>query len=846
MAKNLMIVESPAKAKTIEKFLGKDFKVKSSFGHIRDLEKGNAAIDVEKGFEPKYVVPPEKSKTVKELKEAASKVDEIWLATDEDREGEAISWHLCEVLDLDPEKTKRIVFREITKPAIQQAIKEPRTIDLHLVNAQQARRVLDRLVGFELSETLWRKVKGKLSAGRVQSVAVKLIAEREREINAFQAEAFFKIQAIFKVKDDQGRVFDMKAELSDKIDTQPAAKAWVEACKGAKFSVHNIEVKPATRKPAPPFTTSTLQQEASRKMGFGVKRTMSAAQKLYEAGLISYMRTDSVNLSETAQQALLAQIQKEFGEQYVQPRKYATKSASAQEAHEAIRPSYPERPSIDEGDRDMQRLYELIWKRAMASQMADAKLERTVVDIAVSAHPKDFLTAQGEIIKFDGFLKLYIEASDDEQEEDKNASSLLPPLTVGQPLDLNQLTATERYTKPPARYTEASLVKKLEELGIGRPSTYAPIITKIMEEGRGYVIKENREGTPRSYAVITLANDKVTEEVKTEMTGAISNRLVPTDMGLVVTDFLNEHFPQIMDYYFTADIEKQFDVIAEGDLMWNKMIGEFYGPFHQTVEVTMDNAGRARGRRELGKEEGTGLTILTQMTRFGPVVQIGTKEELGEDDKPRFANLRPGQSIETITLEEALELFKLPRTLKPYKGKEVSIASGRYGPYIKHGDTFISLPKSDDPLSITETRAHELIDAKLIEDQPIATYEGHPITKGKGRFGPFIKWNGLFVNIPKRFDPDDLAVNDALDLLKAKIEKEANKYIKQWDKEKIALENGRWGPFIRKGKKAISLPKIDGQKITAEIAAELTLEEVKELIEGNIPDTVKKRVESAT
>lgn len=842
MAKNLLIVESPAKAKTIEKFLGKDFKVKSSFGHIRDLDKGNNAIDVANNFEPKYIVSPEKKKTVKDLKEAAKSAEEVWLATDEDREGEAISWHLCEVLGLDPEHTKRIVFHEITKPAIQKAIKEPRRVDLNLVNAQQARRVLDRLVGFELSETLWRKIKGKLSAGRVQSVAVRLVAEREREINNFVPEAFFKIQATFKVKDDSGKIYDLKAELPSKIDTQPAARKWIEACVGTTFTVDNIDVKPATRKPAPPFTTSTLQQEASRKLGFNVKRTMSAAQKLYESGYISYMRTDSTTLSETAQSAILTQIRKDFGEQYMQPRQYASKSANAQEAHEAIRPTYPENPSISDGDRDMERLYDLIWKRAVASQMADAKLERTQVNIAVAAHPGDFLVAKGEVIKFDGFLKLYIENLDDEPEEE--GSTILPPLKEGQKLDLNELTGTERYTKPPARYTEAGLVKKLEELGIGRPSTYAPTISKIMEEDRGYVVRENRPGVERAYSVIRLSDKKITEETKTEITGAISNRLVSTDMGLLVTDFLSENFPIILDYNFTADIEKQFDIIAEGKLVWNKMIAEFYGPFHQTVEETLDNASRVKGRRDLGIDPATGKTILTQMSRFGPVVQIGSREELGEDEKPRFANLRPGQSIETLTLEEALELFKLPRTLEPYHGKEVIIGAGRFGPYVKHGEQFISLPKGEDPLTITDERAHEIIDARLHEDRPIATHQGKPVTKGKGRFGPFIKWEGIFVNIPKKYDPDHLTPSQINELLVAKLEKEANRFIQQWEKEKITIENGRWGPFIRKGKKAINIPKIDGERMSAEVAAQLTLEEVKEIIEGAIPDSVKKKMES--
>ncbi len=840
MAKNLMIVESPAKAKTIEKFLGKDFKVKSSFGHIRDLEKGNGAIDIANGFQPKYIVSPEKKKTVKDLKDAAKSAEEIWLATDEDREGEAISWHLCEVLGLDPAKTKRIVFREITKPAIQQAIKEPRLVDLNLVNAQQARRVLDRLVGFELSETLWRKVKGKLSAGRVQSVAVKLVAEREREINNFSTEAFFKIQAIFKVQDPGGKVYEFKAELPEKIDAKPTAKKWIESCLNADFKVDKVEVKPATRKPAPPFTTSTLQQEASRKLGFNVKRTMSAAQKLYESGYISYMRTDSVNLSETAQKGILAEISKSFGPSYVQPRQYTSKNQNAQEAHEAIRPSYPENPTIDDGDSDMIRLYDLIWKRAVASQMAEAKLERTVVDISVSTHKNEFLVAKGEVIKFDGFLKLYTENQDDEPEDED--STILPPMTKGQSLQLKEMTGTERYTKPPARYTEAGLVKKLEELGIGRPSTYAPTISKIMEEDRGYVIRENRPGVERAYAVITLADKNIKEEVKTEITGAISNRLVPTDMGLLVTDFLNDNFSEVMDYGFTAEIEKQFDIIADGDLIWNKMIETFYGPFHQTVEETLEGAARVRGRRDLGIDPTTGQTILTQMTRFGPVVQIGSREEMAEDQKPRFASLRPGQSIETITLEEAVELFKLPKTLSSYLDQEVMIGVGRFGPYVKHGEAFISIPRGEDPLEITDERAREIIDAKLFEDRPIATYKDKPVTQGKGRFGPFLKWEGTFVNIPKRIDPDTITKQQVMELLEAKLEKEANRYIQQWEKEKIAIENGRWGPFIRKGKKSIGIPKIDGERMPQEVAAQLTLEEVKEIIEGGMPDSVKKKM----
>lgn len=839
MAKNLLIVESPAKAKTIEKYLGKDFTVRSSFGHVRDLEKDGMGIDLENNFRPKYVISPEKKKVVKELKDWVKKVNDVWLATDEDREGEAIGWHLCEVLGLDEEKTKRIVFHEITKPAIQKAIESPRTLDINLVNAQQARRVLDRLVGFSLSELLWRKIKGKLSAGRVQSVAVKLIVEREREINAFTAQAFFRVVAEFEVTDDTGAIKKFKAELPERYDREEDALTFLEACKNAVFTVGLVETKPARKKPAPPFTTSTLQQEASRRLGFSVNRTMRTAQRLYEEGWITYMRTDSTNLSQTAISAIAGHVASQFGDRYVQTRQYSTKNTTAQEAHEAIRPTYIERMHASD-DADMQRLYELIWKRSIASQMADAELERTKAKILISTRPDDRLDAEGEVLKFDGFLKVYM-AAKEEDEEDEQAG-MLPPLTEGQVLKLGKMEALESYTRPPARYTEALLVKKLEELGIGRPSTYAPTITKIMEEGRGYVVKESRPGVERKLRTLTLHNGSITATEKTEMTGATSNRLYPTDMGMLVTDFLSQHFDEIMDYRFTAEIEKEFDVIAEGNLEWHKMIAEFYGPFKVGLEHTKENAERAKGKRILGVDEGTGHTILVQMTRFGPAVQIGTKEEVGEEGKPRFAGLKPGQSMESITLEDAIELFKLPKQLGEYKDLEVSVHAGRYGPYVKFGEAFVSLPRGTDPMSVDLEQAIALIEAKAEQDRPIGEYEGKPITKGKGRFGPFVKWDGIYVNIPKKYDPDHLSIEDAHTLIAAKVQKEANRFVQQWPSDKISIENGRWGPFIRYKKKSIALPRINGNRITSEQAALLTLDEVKQIIAGEVPKSVEKKV----
>lgn len=839
MPKNLLIVESPAKAKTIEKYLGKDFTVKSSFGHVRDLEKGDSAVDVDNGFKPKYVVTPEKRKVVKELKGWVKKVDEVWLATDEDREGEAISWHLCQILGLDEHETKRIVFREITKPAIQNAIQTPRQVDLNLVNAQQARRVLDRLVGYELSGILWKKVKGNLSAGRVQSVAVKLVVERERAIQAFDPKGYFKLSAVFKVRNEQGKWVNLKADSSQRYDSEADAMAFLQKCVGAQFPIKAIDVKPLKRKPTAPFTTSTLQQEASRKLGFSVNRTMRVAQTLYESGLITYMRTDSTNLSETAVTAIANEIEKNYGQNYVKTRKYKSKSANAQEAHEAIRPTYVERQQVSP-DRDEQRLYELIWKRTVASQMAEAILEKTTVRIGVSTIPDAQLNAVGEVLKFDGFLKVYLE-SKDEDEEDDAVEGMLPPMKVGQELNLDKLTALERYTRAPARFTEASLVSKLEELGIGRPSTYAPTISKIMEEKRGYIIKGNREGEDKDYVLLELQDNEIKQLTKTEKAGAIKNRLMPTEMGITVAEFLDQYFDDIMDYSFTAGIEKDFDEIANGKRDWASMLKEFYQPFHANVEETLENAERPTRERILGSDPETGLTVLVRMSRNGPVVQMGKPEEIGEDEKPKYANLQPGQLLDSLTFEEALKLFTLPKVLGTYKEEEVSVGAGRYGPYVRVGSTYVSIPKGEDPFQVNFERAMELIKEKEKADAPIGTYKGLPITKGKGRFGPFLKWNNLYVNIPRRIDPELITLDECYELIEAKVEKEANRYIHQWESEKIAVENGRWGPFIRFGKKSVKIPKIDGEKVTAEKAKEFTLEQVKAFIEEEIPGAFEKK-----
>ena len=834
MPKNLLIVESPAKAKTIEKILGKDFEVKSCYGHIRDLEKAGMGIDLEKNYKPRYIVPEDKQKVVKDLKALSRKSGEVWLATDEDREGEAISWHLCEVLGLDPKTTKRIVFHEITKPAIQNAVQNPRTVDMNLVNAQQARRVLDRIVGFELSPVLWRKisVRNNLSAGRVQSVAVRLIAEREREINAFVAQSNFKIEAWFTAKDSNDKNISFKAEGS-KFSSAEDAESFLKSCVGAEFSVSDIQVRPGKRSPAPPFTTSTLQQEASRKLGYGVSRTMLLAQRLYESGYITYMRTDSVNLSDTALGDLTRTIKDKFGDKYHQFRKYKTKSESAQEAHEAIRPTYMSNESVN--DPDTRRLYELIWKRTMASQMADAELERTIAKINISTNQEE-LTAQGEVLKFEGFLKVYREDRDDDETQDE-AEGMLPPLTTGQHLPLREMKAVEKFSRPLPRYTEASLVKKLEELGIGRPSTYAPTISTILK--RGYVEKREKEGTLREFRVFVLEKDRITKVVDHETTGAEKSKLFPTDLGLVVTDFLKQYFDDIMDYSFTARIEEEFDEVAEGKMKWNKMIDDFYNPFKKDVEKTIETAERVKGERELGIDPISGKPILARMGRYGPMVQIG---QANENEKPHFAALKKGQSIETISLDEALDLFKLPLTLGEYEGEEVYVNMGRFGPYVKWGEHFISLPKGEDPLEVDMERAVELIVQKQEADAPVAMYDGKPVTKGRGRFGPYIKWNDMFINVPKRYNFDDLSDSDINELVEAKIRKEANRYIQQWPEEKIAIENGRWGPFIRFGKKMLKLgKKADDTKYSATELAALTLDDVRKIIETQMPDAFVKK-----
>ncbi|MFN8247977.1 MAG: type I DNA topoisomerase [Ferruginibacter sp.] len=837
MAKNLLIVESPAKAKTIENILGKDFEVKSCYGHIRDLEKNDMGIDINRNFTPKYIVPAEKEKVVKDLRALAKKAEEVWLASDEDREGESISWHLAEVLNLDPKTTKRIVFHEITKPAIEKAVKNPRTIDMNLVNAQQARRVLDRIVGFELSPVLWRKIgqQGGLSAGRVQSVAVKLIAEKEREINQFVPVSSFKVDALLAATDLNNRTVPFRAEGNRYSEAEDAEK-FLQSCIGAEYVVKDVQVRPGKRTPAAPFTTSTLQQEASRKLGYGVSKTMLLAQRLYESGKITYMRTDSVNLSDTAMENIKDAIQKNYGGNYIQVRKYRTKNDSAQEAHEAIRPTYMENSSVS--DPELNRLYELIWKRTIASQMSDAELEKTTAKIGISTNSEE-LTATGEVIKFDGFLKVYMESTDDD-ENDNEGESRLPNLTVGQQLEFRQMTATEKFTKHAARYTEASLVKKLEELGIGRPSTYAPTISTIIK--RNYVEKKDKEPVKRDFRILKLENDSIKKITEQENTGAEKAKLFPTDLGLVVTDFLNQHFNQVMDYSFTANIEKDFDEIADGRLVWNNMVKDFYTPFHAGVEHTLETAERAVGERALGTDPVSGKPVIARMGRYGPMVQLGAQND---EEKPRFAKLKASQSIETISLDEALELFKLPLTLGEYEELEVSVNVGRFGPYVKFGEQFISIPKGEDLMEVDLKRAVEIIQAKQIEDAPIGFYDEKPITKGKGRFGPFIKWNDMFINVPRAYDFDNLTQKDCDELIAKKIEKEANRFIRQWPEEKISIENGRWGPFIRFGKKMMKLTAGPNGKYTADELAVIDLEEIKKMIVAQDPKAFDKKTKKA-
>lgn len=761
MAKNLVIVESPAKAKTIEKILGKDFEVKSCFGHIRDLEKDDMGIDIKNNFKPKYIIPEDKEKVVKELKKMAKETDEVWLATDEDREGEAISWHLCEVLGLDPESTKRIVFHEITKPAIERAVNAPRLLDMNLVNAQQARRILDRIVGFELSPVLWRKMsmRNSLSAGRVQSVAVRLIVEREREINAFSTTSSFKIEAWFLSKDISGKTIAFKAEGPNKFKTAEDAEKFLQQCVGANYSVKDVQVKPGKKSPAAPFTTSTLQQEASRKLGYSVSKTMLLAQKLYESGKITYMRTDSVNLSDTAMTDISAAIHKNYGDRYYQSRKYKNKNESAQEAHEAIRPTYMENPTVD--DADQKKLYELIWKRTIASQMSDAELEKTIAKISISTNNEE-LTASGEVLKFDGFLKIYMEGRDEEDltDEDEQQEGVLPPLTPKQELELREMKATERFTRPAPRYTEASLVKKLEELGIGRPSTYAPTITTIQK--RGYVEKRDKEGIKRDFRILILKQDKISKQTDQENTGAEKAKLFPTDLGMLVTDFLKQYFDTVMDYGFTAKIEEEFDEIASGKKIWNKMLHEFYDPFHQDVENTLEKAERVKGERVLGQEASTGKPIVARMGRFGPMVQIGSVED---EEKPRFAKLKQTQSIETISLEEAMDLFRLPRNLGLFEGTDVTVNIGRFGPYAQHDKKFYSLKKEMDPYTVELEEIAPLIEEKrkAKDERTIKIFEKEKIQILKGPYGPYIKVGLKNFKIPKEKidNAADLTVEEA-------------------------------------------------------------------------------------
>ena len=826
MAKNLVIVESPAKAKTIEKFLGKDFKVESSFGHIADLPSKELGVDVEGDFKPKYEVSKDKKAVVKNLKELAKKADMVWLASDEDREGEAIAWHLAETLGLKKEKTKRIVFHEITKSAITNAIENPRGIDYDLVDAQQARRVLDRIVGYELSPVLWRKVKGGLSAGRVQSVSVRLIVEREREINEFNSVASYRIDAEFK--NEEGQSF--KAKLYNSFSTKEEALKFLQKNIGASFKVSDLEKKPVQKSPAAPFTTSTLQQEASRKLYFSVSKTMNVAQRLYEAGLITYMRTDSVNLSNEARNAAQEEIKKSFGTQYSKPRNYKGKSKGAQEAHEAIRPTNFAQSSVNL-DRDQSRLYELIWKRAIASQMAEAKLERTNVKINTPAHQETFV-ASGEVIKFDGFLKVYLESTDD---EDMEQEGMLPALKVNDPLHNNYITATERYTRPPYRYTEASLVKKLEELGIGRPSTYAPTISTI--QNRNYVEKGAVEGAERKYSQLILKKGDIKDKQLTEKVGSDKGKLIPTDIGIIVTDFLVNHFESILDYNFTAKVEADFDDIAEGKVDWTNMMKDFYKTFHPQVEHVHDNAERESGERVLGVDPKTGRQVSVRLGKFGPMVQIGTADE---EEKPLFASLTPEQQLTSITYEEAMDLFHLPKTLGKYEGESIEVNNGRFGPYVKFGKKFVSLPKGIDPMSIELEEAIELIKDKEKADAPIYTYKGLPVQKGKGRFGPFIKWNNTFINVNKKYDWDNLSDDDIIELIEDKIQKEKDKIIHNWAEEGIRVEKARWGRHhVIQGKTKIELPK------TVDVS-KMTMDKAKELLEKNAPKkkTAKRKTTS--
>ena len=822
MAKNLVIVESPAKAKTIEKFLGKGFQVESSYGHIADLPSKELGINVEGDFSPKYIVSDDKKPVVKKLKALAKKAEVVWLASDEDREGEAIAWHLKEQLNLSEANTKRIVFHEITKKAILKAVDNPRDIDYNMVNAQQARRVLDRLVGYELSPVLWRKVKGGLSAGRVQSVAVRLIVEKERSIQEFKVQSHYKVVAEFS--NNEGKKF--KATIPKNFDSKKTAENFLKSCTDADFKIADLTKKPAKKSPAAPFTTSTLQQEASRKLGFPVAKTMQVAQRLYEAGLITYMRTDSVNLSVDAREAAADEISNYYGKEYSKQRVFKSKAKEAKEAHEAIRPTNMKMHTVD-SEYDQNRLYDLIWKRTLASQMSDAALERTNIKIENSNNSKIF-TANGEMIKFDGFLKVYLEGNDNEDEEQ---AGMLPNLKVGEDLEYAFINATQRFSSPPYRFTEASLVKQLEELGIGRPSTYAPTISTVQR--RSYVEKGQNEGVERNYEQLVLSLGSVKTQTLTEKTGSNKNKLIPTDIGNIVNDFLVANFSNILDFGFTAKVESSFDDISEGEENWTEMIKGFYNKFHETVEDVKENAERESGERILGKHPDSGKTVLVRLGKFGAIAQIGAPE----DEEKQFASLNTTQNLGTISLEEALELFLLPKTLGVHEAEEVVVSNGRYGPYIRFGKMFVSLDKGENPMEVDLPRALELIIAKQKADAPIAHYEDLPVQKGVGRFGPFIKWNSMFINVNKKYDFEALSEDDIVELIEVKKQKEIDKVIHNWEDEGIRVEKARWGRFnVLKGKIKIELPK------TTQIE-KLSKAEAIKMIEAKTPKkkAVKKK-----
>ena len=802
MAKNLVIVESPAKAKTIEKFLGKEFKVASSFGHIADLPAKELGVDVLGDFSAKYIVSSDKKKLVSELKSLAKNAETIWLASDEDREGEAIAWHLANNLNLSKANSKRIVFSEITKNAILKAIEKPREIDYNLVNAQQARRILDRLVGYELSPVLWRKVKGGLSAGRVQSVAVRIIVEREREIRNFSSKPNFKTQAVFQTKNKKV----IQAQLLKLFSSKQEAIIFLEQNISAQFKVGEVKKKPAKKSPSPPFTTSTLQQEASRKLYFSVSKTMNMAQRLYEAGHITYMRTDSVNLSDEARKNINTQIGLDYGDKYLQPRHFKTKNKGAQEAHEAIRPSDFSKQKLNI-DYDQARLYELIWRRTVASQMSDSILERTQISIQADTHTNTF-NAKGEVITFDGFLKLYMEGVDDQVDED---NTLLPKVSPGDPIYLNRMLATERFSRPPFRFSEASLVKKMEELGIGRPSTYAPTISTI--QNRNYIEKGSSDGIRRSYDQIILESKEIKSEKLIELVGADKGKLIPTDIGLIVNDFLVENFKNILDFNFTAQVEQNFDDIANGGKDWTEMLKDFYGKFHETVEHVKENAQRESGERVLGVDPGSGRPVKVRLGKFGPMAQIGDPDE---EEKPVYASLGPNQQLESITFEQVLQLFEMPKTIGSYQDEEVTVNNGRFGPYIKHKGGFVSLPKGMLPTEVDLDIAIELIDEKQKADAPIYIFNGLPVTKGKGRFGPFLKWSGLFINVNKKYDFDNLNDSDIINLIEEKIQKEKDKLVHDWSEAGIRVEKARWGRHqIIRGKQKVEIGKeIDATKIS--------------------------------